>query len=230
LGYGAEATWVTYLLPYIEQGNLYSQINWNYNFGHSDMGGRWLRPITSVSFPVLTCPSGPHAEPVDDGSYARGNYAGNNGLGPMADSMPPDLNVARERGVFYLNSQTSAADVRDGLSNTAFVAEIIAVSGFDMRGVLHYPEGPFYHHNYTPNSAMPDEIRAGWCVSTPDAPCAGSLFSSWDPRDFTMTARSDHPGGVNLLFGDNSVHFANNSIALGVWQAIGTPSATRLSS
>ena len=187
------------------------------------------RQVTSVSLPAFICPSGPKAEPVLDGGHARGNYAGNNGLGPMEDSVPAgSAYVVRERGVFYLNSRTFAADVRDGLSNTAFVAEIIAVSGFDMRGVLHYPEGPLYHYNDTPNSPMPDEIRAGWCVSTPDAPCDGSLFNSWIPKMITMTARSDHPGGVNLLFGDGSVHFANNSIALGVWQAIGTPAGNEV--
>ena len=37
-----------------------------------------------------------------------------------------------------------------------------------------------------------------------------------------MTARSYHPGGVQLVLGDGSVHFASQSIALNVWQTIGT--------
>ena len=126
-------------------------------------------------------------------------------------------------GVFYLNSSLSAADIRDGLSHTAFASEIRVVDGLDFRGVLHYPEGPLYHHNYTPNSSVPDEIRSGGCVSVPDAPCDGSLFNSWNPRKLTMTARSAHPGGVDLLLGDGGVRFVGDSVALNVWQALCTP-------
>ncbi len=37
-----------------------------------------------------------------------------------------------------------------------------------------------------------------------------------------ITSRSFHPGGVNVLFGDGSVKFINNSITLQVWQALST--------
>jgi prepilin-type processing-associated H-X9-DG protein len=36
------------------------------------------------------------------------------------------------------------------------------------------------------------------------------------------TARSRHPGGVNLLFLDGSVHFVKNTVNLAAWQAIAT--------
>ena len=98
--------------------------------------------------------------------------------------MYPGLN-----GVFYINSRTSPSDVPDGLSNTAFVSEIRAVPGEDFRGILHYPEGPIYHHNYTPNSSVPDEIRKGYCVSVPGDPCDDSLFQSYSDRQLTMTAK-----------------------------------------
>jgi prepilin-type processing-associated H-X9-DG protein len=35
-------------------------------------------------------------------------------------------------------------------------------------------------------------------------------------------ARSWHPGGANVLFGDGSVHFAKNSIDSSTWAAAGT--------
>jgi len=37
-----------------------------------------------------------------------------------------------------------------------------------------------------------------------------------------MTARSYHPGGVNLVMGDGSVHFVNDTIDLTTWQAMAT--------
>jgi prepilin-type processing-associated H-X9-DG protein len=33
---------------------------------------------------------------------------------------------------------------------------------------------------------------------------------------------SYHPGGVNLLFGDGSVKFVKDSLALNVWRALST--------
>jgi hypothetical protein len=103
--------------------------------------------------------------------------------------------------------------------------EVRAVPGEDFRGVLHYPEGPMYHHNYTPNSSVPDEVRSGYCVSVPGAPCDDSLFQAYDNRQLTMTARSAHPGGVHLLLGDGSATFISDSIELNLWQAICTPRA-----
>jgi prepilin-type processing-associated H-X9-DG protein len=131
-----------------------------------------------------------------------------------------DLNFA---GVFFMNSHLTPADITDGLSNTVFVSEIVVVPGEDMRGMLHYPEGPLYHHNYTPNSSVPDEIRQTRCISTKNAPCNDSLFSSWRPRELTMTARSSHSGGVNILLGDGSTRFVSDSVQLVVWQSLSTP-------
>jgi prepilin-type N-terminal cleavage/methylation domain-containing protein/prepilin-type processing-associated H-X9-DG protein len=220
-GYGAEATWITYLLPYIEQNNLYAEIDWDYGFGWVNAGSHVLLPVTSASIPLMICPSIGPVNPIFDAMYARGNYAGNNGRGPMDEGIA--ATNRKETGVFFLNSTTSAASVKDGLSNTAFVAEIVTVSGEDFRGVLHYPEGPLYHYNDTPNSATYDEIRQGVCVNVQQAPCDGSLFTTTMNRRLTMTARSVHPGGVNLLLGDGSVHFASDNINLSAWQAIGTP-------
>ena len=33
---------------------------------------------------------------------------------------------------------------------------------------------------------------------------------------------SQHPGGVNTLFGDGSVKFIKNSVSLQTWRALGT--------
>jgi len=91
-----------------------------------------------------------------------------------------------------------------------------------MVGILHYPEGPLYHHNQTPNSLVPDEIRGSSCVNVPEAPCTGA-YTAWNARMLTMTARSNHTGGVNLLMGDSSATFIQESVDLAVWQALATP-------
>ncbi len=42
------------------------------------------------------------------------------------------------------------------------------------------------------------------------------------PTYSAVTSRSYHPGGVNVLFGDGSVKFIKNSIAVNTWRALST--------
>lgn len=249
-----EATWITYLLPYIEQGNVHAMADPALAFGAGSQPD-WNWETSAAKIPLFVCPSiGPMPPilpmpPTNEPAFAKGNYAANNGLGPMAEGALDSIPIQRKAtplpsfvptgtavpgaqlaGVFFLNSNLTAADIRDGLSNTAFVSEIYTVASEgaldDWRGIMHYPEGPIYHHNYTPNSTVPDNVRQGYCVSIPDAPCIGtSLGYTSGDRRIAMTARSAHPGGVQVLLGDGSVRFVNNSVSLSIWQAACTPTA-----
>jgi prepilin-type N-terminal cleavage/methylation domain-containing protein/prepilin-type processing-associated H-X9-DG protein len=232
---GTSATWITYLLAYIEQGNVFAMMDWNANFGNATSTNA-NGEVAMTPLVTLQCPSNEVVKPWAD-VFARGNYAANNGFGPMKECTPLVLPIQQRTytlngvtvtgpkvaGAFYINSKMSAAEIKDGLSNTAFVSEICTVPGEDIRGVLHYPEGPIYHHNYTPNSSAPDLIRTGSCVNVPFAPCDPSNASNYESRNILMTARSLHPGGVNLLLGDGSVRFVSDSVALVIWQALSTP-------
>jgi prepilin-type processing-associated H-X9-DG protein len=62
-----------------------------------------------------------------------------------------------------------------------------------------------YNHVLPPNSPVPD------CASLSDTTFTGA-----------MTARSLHPGGVNVCFGDASVRFVSQAIDLELWRALGT--------
>ena len=42
------------------------------------------------------------------------------------------------------------------------------------------------------------------------------------PTYMSLEASSNHPGGVNVLFADGSVHFAKNSVSAVTWRALGT--------
>jgi prepilin-type processing-associated H-X9-DG protein len=66
-----------------------------------------------------------------------------------------------------------------------------------------------YNHYYTPNSKIYD------CV-TNDL----TTFTSFAFR----AARSNHSGGVNVLFGDGGVRYVSQSISLNTWRALGTRS------
>jgi prepilin-type N-terminal cleavage/methylation domain-containing protein/prepilin-type processing-associated H-X9-DG protein len=63
-----------------------------------------------------------------------------------------------------------------------------------------------YNHIWTPNSTLYDCHM----TSYPDSPDEKAI----------VTARSDHPGGVNVCMGDGSVRFVGNSIDVGVWRGM----------
>jgi prepilin-type N-terminal cleavage/methylation domain-containing protein len=224
---GAEATWITHTLRFFEQDNLYNTADFNRGFGQGG-AGHPNNKLTSTPLKLFKCPSNEDVAISywgDAKVWARGSYAANNGIGPMTETTAP--NNTRPQGVFMLNSKYRLTDITDGTSNTAFVSELITVpgdssQGNDWRGVMHYPEGPLYQHNQTPNSPVPDEVRQGMCVSVPYAPCIGTS-TSWNPKRITFTARSHHPGGVNLLLGDSSVRFVSNDINLSTWRALSSP-------
>jgi prepilin-type N-terminal cleavage/methylation domain-containing protein/prepilin-type processing-associated H-X9-DG protein len=233
----SEATWIYFILPYIEQGALAGQVSYTVleqggqGFGQSSTTSDVIR---SVPLTLFRCPSDPSPSNVNAGGqydpkglgWARGNYVANGGIGPMtwpANAQPPDHKV---QGVFYLWSALRMTDITDGTSNTAFISEllIIPASGGseDWRGVMHYPEGPIYQHNFTPNSSSADSFRTIFCVSVQEAPCTGT-YPSWNTRQVILTARSRHVNGVNVGMGDGSVRFAMNDVPLAIWQAASTP-------
>jgi hypothetical protein len=227
-----ESTWVFWLLPYIEQNALFTSAG-SGGFGQSP-GSAANTLVMGTVLPGFICPSNPPLNPNLVGQEARGTYAANNGLGPMQELTWTDTPTSKRTGVdsngskdtggvFYVNSTMSFRDLKNGTSNTMLVAEINAVNGQDQRGEWAYIEGAIFHYMYTPNTLTPDIIRTSQCVSDPGiAPCSGG-FSGATTRNETMTARSYHASGVQVLLGDGSVHFASNSIALAIWQALGNP-------
>jgi prepilin-type N-terminal cleavage/methylation domain-containing protein/prepilin-type processing-associated H-X9-DG protein len=66
-----------------------------------------------------------------------------------------------------------------------------------------------YNHLFSPNSQTLD------CNS-------GQSFIDSPNESSTVTARSYHPGGVNLLLGDGSVRFIKSTVNVTVWRALGS--------
>jgi len=72
----------------------------------------------------------------------------------------------------------------------------------------HYDK-TVYNHLFTPNSPITD------C-------CTNVSYVDGNNEGAIATARSYHPGGVNVVMADGSVRFVSSSIALAVWRAVGT--------
>jgi prepilin-type N-terminal cleavage/methylation domain-containing protein/prepilin-type processing-associated H-X9-DG protein len=72
-----------------------------------------------------------------------------------------------------------------------------------------------YNHIYTPNSR---DLDCGYCnlQSSNTRACTNNRSRA------IVTARSYHPGGVNVLMGDGTVRGVSDSVDEVVWRAIGT--------
>ena len=231
-------SWMVRLLPYVEMQSVADQVRWNVNCG-SVLQPDW--PVLSAQIPTFLCPtdsvaqqrgaSGNTAFMNATGGWGCSSYAGNHGLGCLECTItgysatnPPLSTTSRVRGVFSMNWGARTRDIVDGLSNTAAVAEILVGTFPNLwRGIYSEEEGCSYMHNYTPNDRTPDVCNycsaAVALIQRVQNPCVAATRQNLD----LMTARSLHPGGVNVGLCDGSVRFVTNNVQLFAWQAAATP-------
>ncbi len=207
-GASRRQTWIIALWPYIEQQALYNQYDFDYNFFNDEN-----RSCVVAGVALYNCPSDIQGIWKADRYYRqRGNYLVNWGNGSFRQT-ESDFKGAP----FSMNKQYQLTDIRDGISNTMFMSETLkalADEAFDFRGdVMNDDQSAAqYMTLFTPNSGV-DSTR---CVNAQQpAPCQLG-------NKTYLQARSHHPGGVNVLFGDGSVHFINDSIDLVTWKALGS--------
>ncbi len=207
-----QGSWIKGLLPQMELKSVYD------TFNHE---AAWWQPanqtVRGIKISVFTCPSDIDAE-IFNTAYDfgfRGNYAGNSGIGMYKREYRPSFqDQLTVRGPFVHGFSARFSDLTDGTSNTAAVAEICKAKGNDSRGALFADSGTVqYCHDYVPNELVNDVTER--CVSETKLPCT-SGGSSGPHR---LTARSKHPGGVNLLLFDGSVRFVSETIDRTIWQA-----------
>ena len=96
----------------------------------------------------------------------------------------------------------------------------------DLRGV-HWIDVPGMSQLYThaaPNSPLPDLFNpsARFCPPSYNRPELNLPCDGGSVSEMTAVSRSRHPGGVNVLKADGSVHFVSQDIDLTTWQAMGS--------
>ena len=247
LPFGAQAnprrTWVMYVWPYIEQQNLYNSIQAG---GGSITTQQFYNPPCTVPYtlnglcgaqvPQYYCPDdlGLGHNQNDPNTYydrARGNYVVNWGNATYPDggtatqaannAYPGRAPFAHATGQIRVPLTTRMTDITDGTTSTLLMSECLmawSTQDDDWRGDIHNDDGEFkFMTLLTPNSTAPDALVSGWEVATGDPLMP---VTTGDPQYYA--ARSRHPGGVNALMCDASVHFISNSIDAGIWRAMGT--------
>jgi prepilin-type N-terminal cleavage/methylation domain-containing protein/prepilin-type processing-associated H-X9-DG protein len=218
-----------FLLPDLEMIAYYEAIKgpkFNVDF-YNDLV--LLATLDKLPFGALQCPSDIISDnewSTDDMLNANGVYSKfpkTNYLGIFSgqnDAEGYAANILRRRAVFRYAKGTPISDITDGTSNTMAVAEYL--KGRDSKDYAH---GQFYTHRagcqmlyvtLAPNSSTPDRLYNGWCVPNGYSPSDPSMNLPCVPDtngdDAFASPRSRHPGGVNAVFCDGSVHFISDSI------------------
>jgi prepilin-type N-terminal cleavage/methylation domain-containing protein/prepilin-type processing-associated H-X9-DG protein len=190
--------WAAFLLPYVEQDNVYRQIDFRQSVASS--------PAAQTLVKIYVCPSDqapPAAFAVPDAfgapvcRAAPCSYAACCGGDESATTDPTGL------GVFYRNSRTRFTDIIDGTSSTLLVGEKAWANA---------------------NGAWAGAVPGGVCLRGRSNPNPGSGAASSPAPSLVLSHShlnnaltdadgglddfsSRHPGGANFLFADGSVRF-----------------------
>jgi prepilin-type N-terminal cleavage/methylation domain-containing protein/prepilin-type processing-associated H-X9-DG protein len=228
------------LTPFMENTVVYNALDLSVPMYGADLQLKQENAeIIQLMVPEFLCPSDEPRRVANN--FGPTNYvvctgSGNNGGSPRnAD------------GIFLVNSATRPAEITDGLSKTTLMAESIlgqASQGehdvqreykFAFQAPLSNPlcqlsaqwnvgdprgfswaSGEFrsalYNHYMTPNSETPD------CVGVV---LSGDIRVRYTPYGW-RTARSNHPGGVNVLWADGSLRFVHDDVSEEIWKAMAT--------
>ncbi len=241
LGQCQNTPWFILMLPQFEQQALANA----FNFGIGAEGVKFLglsanSTVSMARIGFFQCPSDRSQtyqfpawapSPLNTAIMTKGNYGvswGNTEWDQQAITLG-SVSIASLPSAFGHQGNISFASVTDGLNSTAFVAELLQGEVNDIRGTMWTvsPGGGSYMSRFTPNQfqdiygtgATGDQLGyLHFCVNEPGQglPCTGvngelTAFAG---------ARSKHPGGINVLFGDGSVRFLKQTISPTVWVAL----------
>jgi prepilin-type N-terminal cleavage/methylation domain-containing protein/prepilin-type processing-associated H-X9-DG protein len=194
----------------------------------------------------------PVTNPGDYGIPTMGptNYAVCVGTGTTNGGAPYGSPLNSD-GMFQGLTTLKVSSITDGLSNTAAMSESLLGQGTEgaSGATPPAPADPRYVFAYigfgTPISTGSCATATNWNVSqrrgftwaSGEMRCASynhyyppnsPNFDCINNDGTTITAfgwrgaRSNHTGGVNVLFADGSVHFITDSVDLGTWRSLST--------
>jgi prepilin-type N-terminal cleavage/methylation domain-containing protein len=242
---------LTRILPFLEQVSAYSSINFSVQNRPINDGRLCPFPENDttfdIAFAVYLCPTDAQIPESPNGSSYRGNY----GIGPS----PATSTGANDsgNGFYTFLSTLGPESFPDGMSHTfAYTERLLgtrkspwsatrdfgdlrvmqfcsirdadyALKCCQLASSVRFPfsrragftwflgdfECTAYNHAQSPNGSIPDAIS----------------LNEWHG---IVTARSQHPLGVNGLMADGAVRFVTDSINRATWRSLGTRNGDEL--
>jgi prepilin-type N-terminal cleavage/methylation domain-containing protein/prepilin-type processing-associated H-X9-DG protein len=225
--------WGVFLLPYIEQDELYSQYNPQAPF-FSQPPGPNNEAVANTPINIFLCPS----VPTRAGSYSEVfNYPG---FGPVpwtayaADYTPvaavsPDLafgvlgyTTTNIVGALDIDQSTKISEITDGMSNTILLVEQAGKPELFQAG---RDTGNQIDIKWTGYGGWADATSYGSQLygSSADGTSEPGTCGVNCSNQFGLYGF--HTGGANAVFCDGSVHFLSNSISIATLAALVTRGA-----
>ena len=187
--------WGTYILPYLEQQNIFNQMNRNVAISAAPNAA-----LATNALPVFRCPSDPGpSQQTNLSSFPQfsipnqgtSSYIACFGATPVSDQQS---NPSPGDGAFFRNSRTRILDLRDGSSNTFLVGERFW-PGLQSGGNPNFGDAYW--------AGTPDNWLTDICATT-----AVNMNTGTHSAQFS----SKHDGQCLFLFGDGHVQGVFNSV------------------
>ena len=232
-------SWMVYISPALEMGDLYSQLTFGDYDAHATTGVGTPRSLYgaeagSPQYKIFRCPSNPMPQKTASGGdgFMISDYVGiagavngfgavnagtaageqaNGGNGPLAVN-----------GILGARSQVKMAEVSDGLSSTMIVSE---VGNWLQNNKTNVDYRPSYTYGWVMGSASVNDrhmnsVSLRYRINAVDNIAAG--VSDWTTAGNKLDSgnnavlRSAHSGGVGILFADGAVSFMASATDPGV--------------
>jgi prepilin-type N-terminal cleavage/methylation domain-containing protein/prepilin-type processing-associated H-X9-DG protein len=230
-------TVVCLLLPFIEQDNIYRQINFTAPANSAANAGP-----TGMTIKLLLCPA--DRTTLLPPGQGGNNYFANYGTEPWFFQ-----NRSVANGVFALREPTGGVrltDITDGTSNTAAFSELrkgdynnALASPMDWLNASSAGAPTTVDQAYSLCQGInPKNLSFQWLSAGGEwlnDNATGTAYIHCAPPNstncgfpanlrFCVNPNSDHTNGVNVLLCDGSARFVSNAISLTTWRALGTRS------